>query len=196
MDSNHAWFLTFNDVCRSVGVPPVSHREFMRSVLGHSLQDECERYFPMLTPAWLSALSLQCIRRHLRRIRAFPDAAPVLRAVRAAGLRIAVVTNTPRRIAERVLAANGLRRAIDLLVPGDEVRRGKPHPAMARKACRRLGVRPADVVYIGDTPTDRRTAEAAHCAFVGLRTPSRRRVRRLGSLLQVIGIRERPLPRP
>lgn len=182
IDSNRAWFLTFNDICRSVGILPVSPAEFRRNVLGRSLAHECKHYFTMLTEKDLSAQCARLVPRHLAAMKAFPDARPVLSAVRRAGLKIGVVTNTPRRIASSVLTRSRLRPFVQTIVGGEEVPGGKPDPEMIWTACRRLRVAPAFAIYVGDTPTDRQTARAAGVRFFGLGLPGNVRLHRLADL--------------
>jgi len=49
----------------------------------------------------------------------------------------------------------------DVVVTGDEVSHGKPHPEPYRAAARLLGVSPEDCVAIEDSPTGVRSAVAA-----------------------------------
>jgi HAD superfamily hydrolase (TIGR01509 family) len=83
-----------------------------------------------------------------------PGAAELLRAVRAAGLRTALVTTTPRRLAEIVLAS--IRRDLgedpfEVTVCGDEVAARKPDPAPYRQAMAELGVEPEECLVIEDS---------------------------------------------
>jgi HAD superfamily hydrolase (TIGR01509 family) len=83
-----------------------------------------------------------------------PGARELLTAVRAAGLRTALVTTTPRRLADIVLAT--IRTDLDgdpfdVTVCGDEVPALKPDPAPYRQAMAALGVRPERCVVIEDS---------------------------------------------
>jgi 2-haloacid dehalogenase len=67
----------------------------------------------------------------------FPDAAAALATLRAAGHRVAVLTNSARATGERALARAGLE--VEAVIGADEVQAYKPHPAPYRHAVQRLG---------------------------------------------------------
>jgi len=55
-------------------------------------------------------------------------------------------------------------------VAGDEVAEKKPHPALLLEACRRLQLRPTEVMLIGDSVNDAQAARAAGCGCVLVET--------------------------
>ena len=84
----------------------------------------------------------------------------------AAGIAWGIVTNKATRFTAPLVAALGLfAEAAGTLVCGDTTPHAKPHPAPLLEAARRLGVAPADCVYVGD---DERDIEAGRAA--GMRT--------------------------
>ncbi len=89
-----------------------------------------------------------------------------LAAMRAAGLRLACVTNKLARFTEPLLAASGLRAYFDAVVTSDRAGARKPDPAIFLDACRRLGVLPGEACVIGDSSNDGEAARAAGCRFL------------------------------
>ena len=89
-----------------------------------------------------------------------PGARELLTALKEEGVPSALVTMSWRSLADAVLAAlpDG---TFDVVVTGDEVSHGKPHPEPYRAAARLLGVAPEDCVAIEDSPTGVRSAVAA-----------------------------------
>ena len=67
---------------------------------------------------------------------------------------IAVVTNKPRYMAEKILEELGLARFVDLVVGPEDVSRIKPDPEMLALALERLGVEALEVLVVGDTDND------------------------------------------
>jgi HAD superfamily hydrolase (TIGR01509 family) len=96
-----------------------------------------------------------------------PGARELLEAVRAAGLRTALVTSTRRSLVEVALDTVG-RHNFDVVVCGDEVRRTKPDPAPYLAAARALGVAPGACVAIEDSPAGVVSARAAGCAVIAV----------------------------
>ena len=100
-----------------------------------------------------------------------PGAADLLRAVRAAGLATALVTTTPRRLADivlRTVAADIGAEPFDVTVCGDEVPARKPDPAPYRKAATALGVDPAACVVIEDSRAGVASGLAAGASVLGV----------------------------
>jgi len=94
-------------------------------------------------------------------VRVYPGVAEVLAELSRGGARLAVVTSKLRFGAEKGLRRAGLLELFETIVPADEVSRPKPHPEPVQKALERLGGRPEDAVFIGDSPHDMASGRAA-----------------------------------
>jgi phosphoglycolate phosphatase len=93
-----------------------------------------------------------------------------LEQLRGRGLRLACVTNKPQEFTLPLLAKMDLARHFDAVVAGDEVAEKKPHPALLLEACRRMQVKPTEVMLIGDSVNDAQAARAAGCGCVLVET--------------------------
>jgi HAD superfamily hydrolase (TIGR01509 family) len=116
---------------------------------------------------------------------AFPDAMPTLEAVRARGLRVAVVSDTGfdlRPALERL----GLTRHLDAVVMSYEQGVCKPAAAVFRTACDRLGVRPERALMVGDNPLTDSGAVAAGMYVFLLPPPAKTGPRGLGHVLSLV----------
>ncbi|MEV5982665.1 HAD family hydrolase [Streptomyces sp. NPDC052114] len=98
-----------------------------------------------------------------------PGAHRLVRALRARGTRIAVVTNNAPRAVAAHLHRHGLTDAFGPHIYGRTDRPDllKPHPDSLERALRGLGAEPADALMIGDTATDLGAARDAKVLFVG-----------------------------
>ena len=94
-----------------------------------------------------------------------PGARELLADLRAHGVPCALVTMSWRRFVEPVVAALP-PGSFDVLVCGDEVSRGKPHPEPYLRAAELLGLDPGDTLAIEDSPTGAASAEAAGCGLL------------------------------
>jgi len=94
-----------------------------------------------------------------------PGALELVRAVAAEGIPMALVSSSPRVLLDRVLNVVG-RGWFDVSVPGDEVRRCKPHPEPYVTAARMLAVEPRDCVVLEDSDSGARAAVDAGCVTV------------------------------
>ena len=85
--------------------------------------------------------------RHLH-----PQAHWLLEQVRSRGLRIGIVSNTfdPPDLLHADLASDGVAERVDAIVFSSEVGLRKPAPRIYQAVLERLGVEPADALFVGD----------------------------------------------
>jgi HAD superfamily hydrolase (TIGR01509 family) len=94
-----------------------------------------------------------------------PGAVPLLTALTGAGVRCGLVTMSYERFVAPILARLP-PETFRVVVTGEQVRRGKPHPEPYLTAAAALGVRPEQCVAIEDSNTGVRSAEAAGCTVL------------------------------
>jgi len=93
----------------------------------------------------------------------YPDVMAGLEALKAAGLRLACVTNKPIAFALPLLQQKKLARFFDIVYGGDSLPRKKPDPLPLQQVCRDFQLAPRQVVAIGDSSNDAQAARAAGC---------------------------------
>lgn len=84
----------------------------------------------------------------------------LLEDVAAAGIPMALVTNTQRELTEQALDSIG-RHFFAVTVCGDEVPHGKPAPDPYRRATELLGIGPGQCLAVEDSATGTQAAETA-----------------------------------
>lgn len=183
VDSKEVWFRLLKAATLRFSAPPIDAESF-RAMWGQGVDadaeylgctvDSLERFYNDHFMSFGDALGID------------PAGPEVLTRAHAAGLRSAVVTNTPTPLARDLLAAARLEP--QALVGGTDVPRPKPAPDMVLRACVLLGVPPSEAVMIGDSVFDRDAAAAAGTRFVGLRTDGERRIERLEALPRLLGV--------
>ena len=89
-----------------------------------------------------------------------------LQALRAAGLRLACLTNKPNAFARPLLALKGLDGYFEHAFGGDAFERKKPDPLPLLKTCEALGTLPQHTLMVGDSSNDAAAARAAGCPVV------------------------------
>lgn len=122
--------------------------------------EEYRKYVGLPFPRILAHLGLEHLQAELSdlyfartraaagEIRAVDGAADLLASLREAGLGLSIVTSKPRRNAEDIVGRMGF--AVDVLVCGDDLPRGKPDPMAARHVSDRCGVAADRMLYVGD----------------------------------------------
>ena len=96
----------------------------------------------------------------------YPGVLGTLSGIRARGQKTGLVTSKGRASAMVSLEGHGLSPLFDLVLTSDDTQLHKPDPEPLLVACQRLGIRPADVAYVGDSVHDIRCALAAGCFAV------------------------------
>jgi beta-phosphoglucomutase len=105
---------------------------------------------------------------------AMDGATELVRALHAAGFRLAVGSSGPPENIELSLTGLHCRDAFGVVVTGRDVTRGKPDPQVFQIGAERLGIAPASCVVIEDAPAGVAAARAAgmRCiALLGTATP-------------------------
>jgi phosphoglycolate phosphatase len=100
--------------------------------------------------------------------RVFPGVAQTLQVLANAALPMCCITNKESRFALPLLEAAGLRERFAVTVCADRPEDRKPSPDMLLAVCRQLGVEPANLLYVGDSPSDIAAARAAGCRVVAV----------------------------
>ena len=109
-------------------------------------------------------------RRSVDRLQPLPGLLEVLDWADKAGCARAVVTNAPRDNAELMLAGLGLRERFSVVVIGDELAHGKPHPLPYLTGLARTGGIASRALAFEDSLSGVRSASAAGIHTVGMLT--------------------------
>jgi HAD superfamily hydrolase (TIGR01509 family) len=81
----------------------------------------------------------------------YPDTESTLKALRARGIKVGIVSNVPQDL-RPIFAAHGLQDLVDAFTHSFEVGVEKPDPAIFLRACERLGTKPEETLMVGDHP--------------------------------------------
>lgn len=96
----------------------------------------------------------------------YPGVPAALDRLRAAGLTLAVCTNKPLNLAERILERLDLRRYFAAVIGGDSFAYRKPDPRVLQSMLHAFDVAPERALMVGDSEIDAQAAEGAGIAFV------------------------------
>jgi phosphoglycolate phosphatase len=114
-------------------------------------------------PEALSSFRRHYARENGRNVQHYPGVIEGLDALKAQGVPMAVITNKAEAFTLPLLEQTGLSGYFDVVVSGDLLPKQKPDPMALVWACGRLGVSPADALFIGDSINDFLAGRAAGC---------------------------------
>ena len=116
------------------------------------LRDRCTEVLREALPSHArGAEDLQAALLAAIRFRAYPEVPGTLRALRAAGARLVVVSNWDVSLHE-ALAATGVAPLVDAALSSAEVGTAKPDPVIFTVALSVAGVGAGEAVHVGDSP--------------------------------------------
>ena len=161
-----------NDMRAARGLPllPLAHFRPMvgagaRGMVGRALQAKPgDAGFEALRDEFLQRYEA----RMTRETHVFETMQPVLEVLQRNAMPWGIVTNKITRYSEPLVRALGLAETSAALVCGDTTPYAKPHPAPLLEAAKRIGVAPADCVYVGDDLRDVQAGRAAGMATVAV----------------------------
>jgi HAD superfamily hydrolase (TIGR01549 family) len=111
----------------------------------------------------------------VQKVEPAPEAIELLRALRAAGSAIAVVTSNSSRTVAAWLKERGARGLVDTIVGRDSGLALKPSPAMVQRTIEVCRSAAEDAAFVGDSEADLRAARAATVRFYGIGSTVQRR---------------------
>lgn len=94
-------------------------------------------------------------------LRPFPGATETVAELDRRGYGLAIVTSKHRRSAMRGMELCGIVSHFDVIVTPEDVAEPKPHPEPVLLALQKLGVKPEEALFVGDSPHDIAAGRAA-----------------------------------
>ncbi len=162
IDSIELILASYHHTLAEHGYPPVSDAEWLRGV-GTPLRTQLGQW--ARTPEQLELLVVTYrnynLANHDRMVRPYPGVPEMVRAIRARGLRIGIVTSKNREGTRRGLRLVGLEDTIEVLVCADDVTRAKPDPEPVTRAVELLEAHPANTIFVGDSIHDLHSGRGA-----------------------------------
>lgn len=109
------------------------------------------------------------VHRHFADLDRYPpqpvgDLPALLARLRDRGLRLGVATMDGTAVARATMARLGIAAQLDFVAGADAGHGEKPSPGMVMAFCAACGLRPAEVIMVGDTAADLVMARRAGCA--------------------------------
>ncbi|MEM9320878.1 MAG: HAD-IA family hydrolase [Pseudomonadota bacterium] len=123
--------------------------------------EQIEAGYPLLLEAYGAAIDVYT--------RFYPGALDAVNSLKEKDFKVGICTNKPEALADLLLVRLGVRDLFGSLIGADTLPTRKPDPRPYYAAVERAGGHVARSLLVGDTETDRHTAQAASvpCILVG-----------------------------
>lgn len=107
---------------------------------------------------------------YLHQVQPIPGAREFLLRLKRAGIKPALATSASKKDLEFYKKLVGMEDLIEEESSADDAEKSKPHPDIFQAALKRLGLKPAEVLALGDTPYDAEAAGKAGVWTIGVET--------------------------
>lgn len=148
---------------------PVPDRDAIRATVGYLLEDAYTLLSGDASPEGRAQFrpyyQEAALPSQLEGIALFPGTVELLQGLHRAGVKLAIVSSRRSLTIERTLEGAGLSEAVEFVIGSTDVTRHKPDPEGLLLAMDRLGLKPDEVLYCGDTVMDAGAAQNAGCHF-------------------------------
>ena len=150
------------------------HARFIKDLQGFSTASISERFLAHEPPERQAAImgeKEQVFRKLVTgRIQPLPGLLALLALADRANVPMVAVTNAPRLNAQMLLSGLGIVDRFKVLVIGDELAQGKPHPMPYLEGLRAVGASPAGSIAFEDSRSGVQSAASAGIPTIGIRT--------------------------
>jgi HAD superfamily hydrolase (TIGR01509 family) len=163
VDSLDSWWKSLNAALKNYKNEEISREEFIEKFWGHELLDNLEK---LGLDGKIGAFCNNIYYSYIDELKIFSGTKKVLKKLDKYPK--AIITNTPRDCAVQILKKFGIDKHFKMVITSDQVQNGKPAPDIVFEACRRLDVKPEEVILIGDTKSDVKAGRAAGCRVIGI----------------------------
>ncbi|MBW2980635.1 imidazole glycerol phosphate synthase subunit HisH [Candidatus Woesearchaeota archaeon] len=186
VDSYEAWFRLFNFTLKYYGKKEVTKSEFDRRAWAQDIGVVANRFIPEESVSDVAGFYFSNFPRFKDYVKTLPNTKETLTILKRMGIKLGVVTNTFRALARKMLESAGLDGLFDIVVGGDDVKKGKPEPDIVFFGCESLGVKPYETILVGDTNFDLKAGKKAGCRTVGFRVDNDIRIDDIKKMLELV----------
>ena len=183
MNSIDAWHHTYNGIIAHFNKKPMTKKDFQK-IFGNTIEKNV-RMIVNISTKEANRLAIKYFKKNIMYVRIFPETKSVLKKL-SKKTKIGLITNTPRKILNPVLRHYKLKKYFDIIVTVDDVKKGKPAPDMALKACKMLKVIPKNAILVGDTKNDMIAGKRAGCIAVGYKIKGEFEINNLNSITRFL----------
>lgn len=172
-DSEEAIVTCYKHVFGLHGIP-IPPDDDIRRTIGYTLAEGFEMLLDEHDPEVIERYRVEYVERAneimAKMTKLYPSVPPVIRALHERGALLGVISIKYRFRLSITLEEYGLLDLFSVIIGGEDVTAAKPDPQGILRAIDMMKVEKSDVLYIGDSVVDARTAENAGVDFAPVTT--------------------------
>ena len=172
IDAYPAIILSFNFTMEKLKLPPQDYTTIRRAV-GWGDRNLLKPYVPLALLK--KALSIYRVHHKValrEKTRFLPGAKRLLKSLKTKGYKLAVASNRPTKFSYIILEHLKIKEYFDYILCGDKMKNAKPHPDIILRILKKLSLKPAQALYVGDMTADVQAGKRAQVKTVAVLTGS------------------------
>ena len=185
VDSKDTWFHVINDTRIYFGLKPIS-KAVMKKRFGAPIEEDSKALYNGKPVNEIKKFYNSDFRKRAKHVKLFPQSKIALKKLRNRKVKLGLISNSTTLIVSAVLRHFRLKKYFSAIVTMDDVKKGKPAPDMALKACRMLKVKPKNTILVGDTKNDMIAGKRAGCVTVGYKVKGYYKIKSLNEIEKFI----------
>ncbi len=167
VDSSLTIANAINSVRKKLSLEPMDEKKILDKINDPNLNPalyfyETEQFTPE-HEQWFSEYYTQ---NHEKELRLYDGIEELMKRLKAKGYKLALATNAYRNSTMQSLEYLGLTESFDSVVCFDDVKRGKPNPAMLLKILEDLNLKSEEALFIGDGERDMLASKEANIDYI------------------------------
>ncbi|HWY79735.1 MAG TPA: HAD family phosphatase [Candidatus Sulfotelmatobacter sp.] len=101
-------------------------------------------------------------------LQGMPGVVSSIKQLKKDGYKLGIGTSLTKDYVDIVLKYLNVRKYFDMIVTGDEIKNGKPHPDTYLTVAKKLGVKPEECIVIEDATSGIKSAKTAGCLCIAI----------------------------
>ena len=167
IDSGAMILASFRHATRTVLAREIPDAELSAAVGGSTIYEQMAAFDPSRVDELVEAYREHNTPLH-EELEAFEGVHDLLAGLKGEGRRLGIVTAKRRRTVDLAFRVLDLAPYFEAVVGAEDTERHKPDPEPVHEALRRLGSRPTEAAFVGDSPFDVAAGKAAGVFPVGV----------------------------
>ncbi|MFH8080918.1 MAG: HAD-IA family hydrolase [Candidatus Aenigmatarchaeota archaeon] len=168
IDSPDAIWKCHNLAAKKLGYPTCKKEEIYR-LIGMRWDDVIATLIPEADVELFKKTVNEYMKKVYKQVKLLGNANKTLRKLKEEGFKLGIVSGSNRKYADEILKRLKFDFSLlDVRVHGEDTERHKPDPQPILFAVKKLGVKPKETLYVGDSLLDLRAAREANVHFVGV----------------------------
>ncbi|MCF7836680.1 HAD family hydrolase [Candidatus Gracilibacteria bacterium] len=161
----------FGELLAERNLPKVDPAK-IRKLIGEPLPEIFRKIAPISDADFLEKRfrEIEFERNNADEIELVTETVSTLEFLKSHNLRIGIVSTKRVAVVEKLARELGIWDFFEIVVGRDLITKPKPDPEPILFGCRKLGIKPQEILFVGDSLLDLKSAKAAGATFFGVLT--------------------------